>query len=74
MSGQQYIPKQTDEEREARRVKLEAETERRAEWRWGNYFRENATGAATTVECLIGRACRPACCIGDEMANQSSTL
>ena len=44
MSGQQYIPKQTDEEREARRVKLEAETERRAEWRWGNYFRENATG------------------------------
>jgi hypothetical protein len=44
MSGQQFIPKQTDEEREARRVKLEAEAERRAEWRWGNYFRESATG------------------------------
>ena len=44
MSTQGWRPPETDEEGEARRVKLEADAERRAEWRWGNYFRESATG------------------------------
>jgi hypothetical protein len=44
MSTPGWRPPVTDEEREARRVKLEAEAERRAEWRWGHYFRENAMG------------------------------
>ena len=44
MGGQRFIPRETDEEIEARRAKREAEAERRANYLWSNYQREHLSG------------------------------
>jgi len=56
MSTQGWRPPETDEEQEATRVKLKDEAKRRADWRWGNYFRENATGGGSNTRMIDWRS------------------
>jgi hypothetical protein len=44
MSSQGCIAPETNEEREARRAKREAEAKSRFDYRWGNYQREHLNG------------------------------
>lgn len=64
MSGQQYIPKQTDEEREARRENSKQRPSGAPSGAGEIIFESMPRAAATTVACATGRACHPD--IGDK--------
>jgi hypothetical protein len=52
MGGQRFIPRETAEEKEARRMKREAEAERRANYLWSNYQREHLNGGNSNARVI----------------------